>query len=184
MRAAIFTSLLACSGLATPLIAARSEPYSWGKPGVAIADYRRDALECGRAGYYMDVSHTEAASVFKDATKRLETNEAGLATTASMMADPNFAVRQSAMASVMNTIAVSAHIVEGARPQERIHEVGSLMQAKVDDCLKARGYVRFKLTPEQRNQLQRLHLGSPARHDYLYRLSIDPAVLQSQAAPL
>ena len=88
------------------------------------------------------------------------------------------------MNSVMNIVSRSAHIVQGARPEERMQAVGALMQGKVDDCLRSRGYVRFKLTRAQRNQLQRLHLGSPGRHDYLFRLSADPAVLSAQAAPL
>lgn len=184
MRPTILVMLLLTTQIAAPSIAARSEPYSWGKPGVSLAEYRRDAIECGRSGYYLDVSQTEAASVFKDASRQLESNEASLQSTASFMSDPNPGVRQSAMTSVMTMVARSAHIVEGARPKERMQQVGTLMQGTVDDCLRSRGYVRFKLTRAQRNRLQQLHHGSPARHDYLFRLSADPAVLSAQAAPL
>jgi hypothetical protein len=182
MRPVVLTMLVLTTEIASPLRAARSEPFSWGKPGVSMAEYRRDAIECGRSGYYLDVSHTEAAGVFKDASRQLEANEAALPSTASLMSDPNPVMRLSAMNSVMNIVSRSAHIVESARPQERIHAIGTLMQGTVDECLRRRGYVRFKLTREQRSQLQHLHLGSPARHDYLFRLSADPAVLSAQAA--
>jgi hypothetical protein len=60
-------------------------------------------------------------------------------------------------------------------------DVGALMQSKVDDCLKSRGYVRFRLSDAQRRHLERLHLGSAERHIYLYRLATDPDVLRAQA---
>jgi hypothetical protein len=37
---------------------------SWGKASVAFDTYRADAVECGREGYFADVSDTEAAKVF------------------------------------------------------------------------------------------------------------------------
>jgi hypothetical protein len=160
--------------LSAPILAAKSESISWGKPGVSIDQYRTDAITCGRAGYYLDVSNTEAAHVFKNATSRLETNETDLSLIA-MDPSPN---RAAMLANIVNR---SARIVEGTRPDERMKEVGALMQAKVDDCLKGRGYVRFRLTPEQRKHLAHLHLGSVERHVYLYQLATDPTVLKTQA---
>jgi len=91
------------------------------------------------------------------------------------MDDPRYLYR------VMGIVNRSARIVENARPKERMKDVGNLMQAKVDDCLKGRGYIRFRLTAGQRKQLAHLHLGSIGRHIYLYRLATDPAVLKAQA---
>jgi len=153
--------------LSAPLAAARTEAVSWGKPGVSIDQYRIDAITCGRAGYYMDVSNTEAAQVFKGATSQLQTNETDLT---------------NAMGPrVLDIVTQSARIVEATRPEARMRDVAGLMQAKVDDCLRQRGYVRFRLTDAQRKQLGHLHLGSAERHAFLYRLATDSAVLKDQA---
>lgn len=138
-------------------------------------------MECGRKGYYLDVSNTEAAGVFKNASRQLEANETNLQSATSMMADPNPMLKAAAVYRVFSTVAMSGHIVEQARPQERMRDVQKIMQGQVDTCLRERGYVRFQLTRDQRKQLQRLHLGSPARHDYLFKLSSDPTVLVAQA---
>lgn len=166
MRALVCVGLLAALP-AAPLSAARTEAVSWGKAGISIDQYRTDAITCGRAGYYADVSNTESAHVFKDATRQLQTNETDLANASGPR--------------VLDIVARSAHIVDTTNAPERMKDVGALMQAKVDDCLKGRGYVRFRLTPVQRRQLSRLHLGSAERHIYLYRLATDPDVLSAQA---
>lgn len=181
MRHALSCAVAVASLLSAPLAAARTEATSWGKPGVSIDQYRTDAITCGRAGYYMDVSSTEAAHVFKDATKELETNETDLNSQANLpqsgnpMDDPGYLYR------IMGIVSRSDRIVQNARPTERMKAVGTLMQAKVDDCLKGRGYVRFRLTSGQRKHLERLHLGSVERHVYLYQLGTDPEVLKAQA---
>jgi len=89
--------------------------------------------------------------------------------------------KQAAIMELSDIVIQSAHIVEGTLPRERMKDVGTLMQAKVDDCLVGRGYVRFRLTPQQRKHLARLHLGSPERHFYLYQLATDPGVFKVQA---
>jgi hypothetical protein len=181
MRRSMLIAVAVVPLLSAPLAAARTEAVSWGKPGVSIDQYRTDAVTCGRLGYYADVSNTEAAHVFKDATGQLTANEAALSTTAMMAGSGSPEARRAAMMDLNNIVDRSAHIVESARPTERMKAVGNLLQAKVDDCLRARGYVRFRLTPQQRRHLAHLHLGSPARHAYLYSLATDPRVLQAQA---
>jgi hypothetical protein len=151
---------------ATPVAAARTEATSWGKPDVSIDQYRTDAITCGRAGYYADVSGTEAAHVFKRATSELEANEAGLPG-----ASPD---------DRLSCVLTSGQIVQSTRPEERMKDVGQLMQARVDDCLRGRGYIHFRLTRDQRRRLEHLHLGSAERHLYLYRLATDPDVLKQQ----
>lgn len=180
MRHSLPSAVAVACLLSAPILAAKSEPISWGKPGVSIDQYRTDAITCGRAGYYMDVSNTEAAHVFKDATHQLTANEAAMQSTA-MIAGSSGPDSMAAGMELGNIVARSAHIVEATRPGERMKEVGTLMQAKVDDCLRNRGYVRFRLTAEQRRRLAHLHLGSVERHVYLYQLATDPAVLKAQA---
>lgn len=181
MRPALPCAVAVALLLSAPLAAAKTEMLSWGKPGVSIDQYRTDSISCGRAGYYMDVSNTEAAHVFKDATGQLTANESALTSAAMVAADgppPERIVAAMEVADIANR---SNHIVDSTRPKERMKEVGALMQTKVDDCLKDRGYMRFKLTSEQRRHLERLHLGSVERHEYLYQLATNPAVLKAQA---
>jgi hypothetical protein len=181
MRRSLPCAVAVACLLSNPVAGARTEPLSWGKAGVSIDQYRTDAISCGRLGYYMDVSNTEAAHVFKDATGALESNEADLQSQAEMplagnpMDDPRYLYR------VMGIVSRSARIVENTRPAERMKDVGNLMQAKVDDCLRERGYTRFKLTTGQRKHLGQLHLGSVERHVYLYQLGTNPDVLRAQA---
>lgn len=161
MRLAALIALTACLALTSGLQAAPTVQVSWGKVGISLEQYRHDAVQCGRAGYYRDVSHTEAAQVFKNASRQLEANE-------NSGAD-------------VGTFIASARIVEGTRPEMQIAQVRAYLQEATDRCLTELGYSRFRLTGAQQRQLRRLHLGSPERHAYLYSLASDPAVLRSQA---
>ncbi len=140
---------------------------SWGKPGVTLDAYRADAVACGREGYYLDVSNTEAAKVFKQASSQLENNEASLG----MTGDVDRAIQ------IAND---SSRIVERTRPAQRIKEVRALLQDTVSSCLQARGYTQFQLTTAQQRHLRSLKLGSPARHAYLHGLASNPAVIEAQ----
>lgn len=140
---------------------------SWGKPGVTLEAYRADAVACGRQGYYLDVSNTEAAKVFKQASSQLENNEASL----SMGGSLDRAIQ------IAND---SSRIVERTRPAQRMKQVRTLLQDTVSSCLRTRGYTQFQLTPEQQRYVQSLKIGSPARHAYLHGLASNPAVLATQ----
>src|SRR4051812_24713900 len=103
-RSVVFVALASLT--CTPLAAATPHATSWGKSGVSMDQYRRDAGECGRAGYYLDVSKTEAAQVFKRATGQLQANETHLA------------AADAKPPEILNIVTTSAHIVEDARPDE------------------------------------------------------------------
>lgn len=149
-------------------VAAERPVLSWGKAGVTLDAYRADAVACGRQGYYLDISNTEAAKVFKDASRQLETNEARLSVVAG---DMDRAIQ------VAND---SSRIVERTRPTERIKQVRTLLQDTVASCLQTRGYTRFQLTRDQQRHLKGLRIGSPERHAYLHGLASDPAILAAQ----
>jgi hypothetical protein len=167
MRSLILTGMITVL-LAGPCAAATTAT-SWGKPGVTLDQYRTDASECGHVGGNMDVSNTEAAGVFKRATRELETNEAGLTTAQGP--------------AVLDVVISSARVVEGTRPKERIQDVKGVMVGAVEKCLVSRGYVKFWLTPKQRERLGHLKIGSDARRLYLYRLAKNPDILESQSEP-
>lgn len=159
----IASTLLAVS---TPVVAASSAHLSWGKIGVSFEQYRADAVACGRAGYYLDLAQTEQAKVFKRATSRLETNEAGV----------------QELPPLQQTIVVltSASIVAGTRPDAKFRELRAIQEGPMTTCLRERGYTQFELTEPQKAALRRLRHGSPERHRYLHRLASDPNVLEGQ----
>lgn len=168
MRHRLICTLALAFAVAAPAGAREQPAVSWGKAGVSFDQYRQDAVECGRAGYYLDVSNTEAARVFKTASSRLESNESDL----HMSGDQT---------RIMAIVAYSALIVEGTRPRERMKEVRTLMNDAVAACLTGRGYVRFQLSSAQRDQLRHFRRGTVERHAFLYGLASDPAVLSTQA---
>jgi len=58
----------------------------------------------------------------------------------------------------------------------------ALQRARSDalrSCLVNRGYVEFRLTPEQRKQLAALPEGSDERRQFLHKLGSDPEVLKA-----
>ena len=148
-------------GLAAPAFAASAPRESWGKAGVSLAQYRADAVMCGRKAYYLDVSKTEAAQALVKASDRIESLMMGGGSNTNL--DP----------IVM--------AVQGARPEQRFREIAALQQSTVATCLSELGYVRFRLTHDQRERLEKLRAGTPERHAYLHGLASDPKILSTQA---
>jgi hypothetical protein len=157
---------LASLSLAPAASAAKAATVSWGKLGISFEQYRQDSADCARAVYYLDVSGTEAAQVFKRATSHLENNETNL-----QNATPD---------AQLSTAISSEQIVQGTQPEKRFQEVRDYQLKAMEICLTDRGYKRFALTSEQADHLNRLKKKSEARREYLYRLSVDPEVLKEQ----
>lgn len=63
---------------------------------------------------------------------------------------------------------------------QRRHAEMQIRQAAIDRCLVARGYQRFRLTAEQQAHLNALPRGTQQRHQYLYSLATDRAVVRTQ----
>lgn len=162
---------IACASVAfscLPLVAFASpggNQISWGKAGVSFEQYRDDASTCGHLAWYEDVSHTNAAKIFKRATTLLEHNEAALATTAT---------------PALDTVIQSARIVESTRPEVRLREVRDFQQDMLGQCLTELGYVRFQLTNSQQAKLRKLRTGTPERHRYLHSLGSDARIVRQQ----
>ena len=144
---------------------------SWGKAGVGFDQYRADAIACGHAGYDRDIADTDAAKAFVTASKEYDTTLNGTAAP-QIGQDPQDAAQL--YASRLGQIKASLD------PDRRMKEIGDLQQSTVEACLTQHGYHRFRLTQDQRRHLAKLKIGSPERHDYLYRLASDPEVLDAQ----
>jgi hypothetical protein len=128
---------------------------SWGKAGVSLADYRADAIACGRQAAGINLAGTGPAKSFVAASRILENG-------------PDY-----------DTWIAALQI---ASPERNMEKAGDLMQATLDQCLREHGYQKFRLTSEQRHRLSKLPPGSDQRHAYLHSLAANPDVLSRQAA--
>jgi hypothetical protein len=190
MRLVILAAATALLAAPMPLAAAPSPEFSWGKAGITIEQYRLDAVQCGRKGYYRDVSNTEAAHVFRKASQQYDTiTDSGAPAVNKWEAgslDANYGA-----ASISRIEEAPVHFVElgqrvgqlvaSTQPEKRMAEVRVYLEEAVTSCLTERGYTRFRLTRDQRARLSRLHLGSPERHAFMFSLASDPRVLATQA---
>ena len=159
---------------ATPAAAEPQPVDSWGRAEVDYDTYRNDSLECGLLGHYADISQTEQARMFERATRQLESIDN------TNYVPPGASADQAAYAA-----AGQARSYEQARrsirPEQRIKELKQGMVGLVEDCLRERGYVQFRLTDDQREMLSRLDRGSDERREFLYSLASNPEVLNAQA---
>lgn len=144
--------------------AAPAPPLSWGKPGVSLAAYRTESVDCAMRAYYTDVSDTNGAKNFVQGSKLIETY-------AGAPGDP------------MGNELMIGTIVQGVHVDESLKQVKTFQLDLVNKCLLDHGYHRFRLTEGQRKHLEKLKIGSEARHAFLYHLASDPAILSAQAAP-
>lgn len=168
-RTSILVLAVALAGQATA--APKAPKESWGRAGVSFDQYRRDAVECGRQGYYLDISKTDDAKAFVRGSRELD-DATQSASTAAPGADP------------VDTAVVQANQYERIRlsvqPERRMDHLKTVLQSTVDQCLTQRGYSRFRLTDAQRHRLGKLPIGSAQRQAYLYGLASDADVLTAQ----
>jgi len=146
---AVVLSLLIFAALAGAAQAAPGRKESWGKPGISYLKYRTDAAEC--------LHYVETAAPVKlplvDVVFEMD-----------MAIDPNGGL--DAMYAYAD--------------QQKLHmnrnwrEVRRQATGAVETCLAGRGYSRFKLTKAEREELEGLRVGTPARQLYLWRLGSEP----------
>ena len=167
---------------ASSAVAAPAPTESWGKAGVSFEQYRRDSVECGREGYYLDVSKTEDAKEFVRASHQLDTLNRAMSprTTSAGSTGP---VSTDAVNQMTGFAVSQQHIIDGVRPEERFRNIKQTLQSTTDNCLVGRGYSKFTLTDDQSHRLRKLKLGSAGRHAYLFKLAADPTILATQAVP-
>jgi hypothetical protein len=179
MRGLLITPFLAlllpASGNSAP-----APEESWGKAGVSLAQYRRDALDCALNGHYLDISKTDDAKAFVKASRELDavtTGASAPAVTGANGMGPNTTDSVDQMVEYANQ---QQHIVSSVRPEQRFHSIKRMLVDRTGQCLASRGYSKFRLTDEQRHRLRKLKFGSEERRMYLYNLASNPAVLQIQ----
>jgi hypothetical protein len=170
---AIVAAAFLASGADAKMVSA-GDYKSWGKAGVSLERYRADGLACAREAAATDLSKTDPARALVIAS-RLMDNDPTIA--AGATADP-MGSAQAGVDPVPSTAA--AGIVQNIGPGRQILKAGDILKARLDACLADRGYVKFKLTAEQRKRLHGLREGSDARRSYLHGLASDPSILARQ----
>lgn len=148
IRAAVL-SLLALTVLSGTAQAAPTRKESWGKPGISYLKYRTDAAEC--------LHHIETTAPMK-------------LPLVDVVFEMDMAVNPDGGLDAMYAYA----------DQQKLHmnrnwrEVRRQATGAVETCLAERGYSRFKLTKAERQELEGLRVGTPARQLYLWRLGAEP----------
>jgi hypothetical protein len=151
----VLIALAASGGLCAAAAAATRPALTWGKSGVSYEEYRADATTCLRAAAATDLTGTEPAEALVLASRRIET---------AMNSDP-WSV---------------AEVTDMARPDLSIRQAREIIQTRLNHCLVAHGYHRFRLTDAQRRQLSHFSMRQPERQVFLHSLASDPQILASQ----
>ena len=149
---------------------------SWGKAGVSLAQYRADAVACGRQAAGTDLAGTDPAKALIVASRMIDNNAQPISSGAQDATQP-----PGATAGALDSAGTTPDAIRMIGPDRQIAKAGDILHAALDRCLSSRGYRVFRLTAEQRHRLARLPLGSDARHAYLHSLASDPQVLERQA---
>jgi hypothetical protein len=172
--------LILCAALARPAAARLVDPgagISWGKPGVSLVQYRRDAIECGRSAASTDLAGTDPAKALVIGSRLMDNDPTvGPGAVIDPMAGP------SAAADAIAGAGSSPGVMRMIGPERQFAKAGDILERALEHCLAARGYRKFKLSPAQKHRLAKLPLGSDARHAYLHSLASNAQVLETQAA--
>lgn len=170
--------------LASAAAAAPPGPISWGKAGVPLPQYVRDATECAETSRYV------TTYIKPDTLRSLDAlSSAQLLDTVMQIGgdDPDF--------NAMNIVGSLTKLRSADDIARRTNTFGAKyvamvsfdvrdqLQAVLDKCLIERGYARIRLTEAQAQALHKLKRHSPERTAYLHAIDSDPAIVARQRLP-
>ena len=149
----------------------------WAKAGVSSAQYRGDALECGKQGLASNIDNSEEVKTLARASQQLDAADASAQ--ASMgTAGP---MGQSDLASgAMNRSIEEQGIIAAAQPQRQYAGIKEKMFQVVRSCMIDRGYAKIVLTEGQRKEYAGIKGDADMRRTYIHKLASDPHVLETQ----
>jgi hypothetical protein len=174
------TGIALCVGVSpSPGLTAPPHDTSWGKAGVSLEQYARDATECA------DTSRTVAVSIKPETLKRLDALSSVQLLHLAMQivsreGDPVAIVAAMSDTKSADDIARRSSTFQGRYISAARQDVVDELQAVLDKCLTDRGYVRIKLTDAQARALSHLKRHSPERTAYLHALDADPDIIAQQ----
>ncbi len=128
---------------------AKTKVEAWGRAGVSFQQYRADAIECAKIGYFRDVSKDDPAKRF---VRGWQTADDSLNLSGPSGADWN-------------------NVVLRTQPDRQKKLVHAIQVGDVETCLLDKGYRKFALSREEERQLKRYPAGSSERHRYLHSLA-------------
>ncbi|HEX5182979.1 MAG TPA: hypothetical protein VFW19_07485 [Allosphingosinicella sp.] len=170
-------TLALAAGPAAARLVSPGAGISWGKAGITLAEYRADAIQCGTNAAATDLANTDPAKALVIGSRLIDNDpNATPAAVVDPMAGP------SAAPGALDNAGSTPGVIHMIAPDRQIAKAGDILESKLEQCLKDKGYRKFRLTSEQKHRLAKLPLGSDARHAYLYSLASDPQVLTRQAA--
>jgi hypothetical protein len=170
--------MLGAMVLAAPASAGTSHDVSWGKAGVPLSEYVRDARECAETSRYVTVYIKPATLARLDAlssARLLDTIiQYGGSDIASDIVNAITKLR-SADDIARRTNTFGAGYVSAVS-----FDVKDQLQAVLDHCLAERGYTRLLLTKAQAGTLRHLKRHSAERIRYLHAIDSDAAIIARQ----
>lgn len=163
--------VLACAVAAAMPAAAKPAETTWAKPGVTLADYRRDASECANG------SGATAVSIRPDTLRHL--SQGSVMTLLALVDQFGLAPESGGLARLQGLdqfrsetdIARRSYNFGAEYVSDVRRDVRAELQSSLDACLIGRGYAEVALTPDQGRALSRLKRHSAARAAYLYAIA-------------
>jgi hypothetical protein len=186
MRFSLLISSFVISTLPGTALAGGTQDLSWGKAGVPLAQYASDAGECA------DTSRMVAVYIKPDTVRKLDAFSStalfDIALQISSAPDFNPMTFTAGMTGDKTTEGIARRTnTFGAKYVAMAQsDVRDELQSVLDKCLRERGYVQIRLTPDQQKALSRLKRHSAERTRYLHAIDADPHVIAQQrviAAP-
>lgn len=176
-RASAVLCTIACASLAS---ARPPGTFSWGKAGVPLDAYTRDAAECAATSRYVTAYITPKTLKQLDALSSAQLLDTVMQIGGSAHFDSMAVVQAITQLRSADDIARRSNTF-GARYVSMVSfDVRDQLQAVLDKCLIERGYVRIRLTDPQAKALHALKRHSPERTAYLHAIDSDAARIAEQ----
>ena len=138
MRVSILLIASAAAFAAAPVDARLVSPglnISWGKPGVSLAQYRADAIACGKIAAATDLAGTDPAKALIIGSRLME-NDPTVGPGAST--DPT--AGPSASADAVAGAGSSPGVMQMIGPERQFAKAGDILESVLERCLKEHGY--------------------------------------------
>src|SRR4051812_29221311 len=135
MRRSIPIAFMIAATAAFPAAAARlvnpGLGISWGKAGISLAQYRQDAIECGRNAAATDLAGTDPAKAFVIGSRLMENDPTvGPGATADPTAGP------AAAADAVAGAGSSPGVMRMIGPERQFAKAGDILEGALELCLK------------------------------------------------
>jgi hypothetical protein len=177
-------TVICAIALTSSALAKQPNNTSWGKSGVSLDQYARDATECAEISRY-------ATTYIKPKTLR---QLDGLSS--AQLLDTVMQIGGSPTGNAMNVLGAITKLRSeddiarrtntfGARYLATVSfDVRDQLQVIIDKCLIERGYTRIRLTDSQVDTLSKFKRHSAERTAYLHSVDSDAAVVAGQRIEL